>query len=114
MGLIQCPDCGNMVSDRAAACPSCGCPAEAIQEAYGGYEGGYQNEVEDYGNSNAGPGFLSSVLRTAAGVALGNKMTENRKRNYMDSPNCERAKTGRKSSCWGCGLGDYCTMHDKY
>lgn len=116
MGLIQCPDCGNMVSDRAAACPSCGCPAEAIHEAYGGYEGGCQNEVEDYGNSNSnsGPGFLSSVIRTAAGVALGNKLTENRKRNYMDSPNCERAKTGRKSSCWGCGLGDYCTMHDKY
>ena len=30
MGLIKCPDCGNMVSDRATACPSCGCPAEAF------------------------------------------------------------------------------------
>lgn len=30
MGLIKCPDCGNMVSDRAAACPSCGCPADAF------------------------------------------------------------------------------------
>lgn len=28
MGLIKCPDCGNMVSERAGACPSCGCPAE--------------------------------------------------------------------------------------
>ena len=114
MGLIQCPDCGNMVSDRAAACPSCGCPAEAIAEAYGmgGYDSSYENEPSYSGNS--GPGFLSSVIRTAAGVALGNKLTENKKRNYMDSPNCERAKTGRKSSCWGCGLGDYCTMHDKY
>lgn len=33
MGLIKCPDCGNMVSDRAAACPSCGCPADAFGEA---------------------------------------------------------------------------------
>ena len=30
MGLIACPDCGNMVSDRAAACPHCGCPADAF------------------------------------------------------------------------------------
>ena len=33
MGLIKCPDCGNMVSDRAAACPSCGCPADAFGSA---------------------------------------------------------------------------------
>ena len=33
MGLIKCPDCGHMVSDRAAACPSCGCPADAFGEA---------------------------------------------------------------------------------
>lgn len=26
MGLIQCPECGKMVSERAAACPECGCP----------------------------------------------------------------------------------------
>lgn len=24
MALIDCPDCGGRVSDRAAACPSCG------------------------------------------------------------------------------------------
>lgn len=120
MGLVQCPDCGNMVSDRAAACPSCGCPAEAIAEAYGmggyegQYEGGYEDSGDNGGGGSSGPGFLSSVLRTAAGVALGNKLSDSKKRNYMDSPNCERAKTGRKSSCWGCGLGDYCTMHDKY
>ncbi len=26
MALIKCPECGNQVSDKAAACPSCGCP----------------------------------------------------------------------------------------
>ncbi|MCR4775992.1 MAG: zinc ribbon domain-containing protein [Saccharofermentans sp.] len=30
MGLIKCPDCGNMVSERAEACPSCGCPVSAF------------------------------------------------------------------------------------
>ena len=113
MGLITCPDCGGMVSDRAAACPHCGCPAEAffenapseMQEYYG------EDDSVDYPHS---PGILSSVLKTAVGVAIGNKMTENAKQNYLGSPNCERAKTGRRSSCWGCGLADHCTMYGKY
>jgi hypothetical protein len=25
-GLIQCPDCGKSVSNRAVSCPNCGCP----------------------------------------------------------------------------------------
>ena len=113
MGLITCPDCGGMVSDRAAACPHCGCPAEAFfengpQEVEENYDDGYDDGYDH------GPGILSSVLKTAVGVALGNKMTENSKQNYMGSPNCERAKTGRRSSCWGCGLADHCTMHGKY
>lgn len=28
MGLVKCPDCGKMVSERVSACPACGCPAE--------------------------------------------------------------------------------------
>ena len=105
MGLIACPDCGNMVSDRAAACPHCGCPADAFRETE-------PQEYEEFYDSG-GPGILSSVLKTAVGVAIGNRLTENAKQNYMGSPNCERAKSGRKSSCWGCGLGDQCTMHGK-
>ena len=109
MGLITCPDCGGMVSDRAAACPHCGCPAEAFFENYE-----HAEPQEDYGDYGGGPGILSGILKTAVGVAVGNKMTENAKQNYMGSPNCERAKTGRRSSCWGCGLADQCTMHGKY
>lgn len=26
MALITCPDCGKQISDRAMACPNCGCP----------------------------------------------------------------------------------------
>lgn len=28
MALISCPECGHKVSDKAAVCPSCGCPVE--------------------------------------------------------------------------------------
>ncbi len=28
MGLVKCPDCEKMVSERVSACPNCGCPAE--------------------------------------------------------------------------------------
>lgn len=26
MALIKCPECGRQISDKAASCPSCGCP----------------------------------------------------------------------------------------
>lgn len=81
------------------------------------YEAQMQAQYESpssYESRDSSPGILSSVLTTAAGVALGNKASQKGKQNYMGSPNCERAKTGRHTSCWGCGLGDYCTMHDKY
>lgn len=28
--LIECPDCGRKVSDRAAACPDCACPVAEV------------------------------------------------------------------------------------
>ena len=31
--LLKCPDCGSMVSPKAAACPKCGCPADTIRRA---------------------------------------------------------------------------------
>ena len=30
MALLKCPDCGNMVSDRAPFCTKCGCPIDCI------------------------------------------------------------------------------------
>lgn len=33
MALITCPECGKQVSDRAAACPSCGCPLQETPPA---------------------------------------------------------------------------------
>ena len=32
--LITCPECGKQISDKAAACPGCGCPMEEITKYY--------------------------------------------------------------------------------
>ena len=26
MAIIKCPECGKEISDKASACPNCGCP----------------------------------------------------------------------------------------
>lgn len=31
MALMKCPDCNQLVSNRASHCPNCGCPIESIQ-----------------------------------------------------------------------------------
>lgn len=33
MALINCPECGRQVSDRAACCPDCGCPISSVPAA---------------------------------------------------------------------------------
>jgi hypothetical protein len=30
MALIECPDCGRKISDRAAVCPDCSCPVREV------------------------------------------------------------------------------------
>lgn len=32
MALIQCPECGKEISDKAASCPNCGCPIVVVKE----------------------------------------------------------------------------------
>lgn len=31
MSLIKCPECSKEISDRASACPNCGCPVAEMQ-----------------------------------------------------------------------------------
>lgn len=33
MALIKCPECGRNISDKANACPSCGCPKDYFSSA---------------------------------------------------------------------------------
>lgn len=109
MGLIQCIDCGNWVSDRATACPTCGCPAEAYNK-HRYYDD--QQSIE-HQNATESHSIIAGVAKTALGVALGNRLSQNSKMNYMNSANCERAKTGRVTTCFGCGLRNHCTMFNK-
>lgn len=30
--LINCPECGKQVSDKASNCPECGCPINVVQK----------------------------------------------------------------------------------
>ena len=32
MALITCPECGKKISDKAASCPDCGCPASEFKK----------------------------------------------------------------------------------
>lgn len=34
MALIQCPECGKELSDKARRCPHCGCPAKMSQQQF--------------------------------------------------------------------------------
>lgn len=36
MALIICPECGKTLSDKARACPSCGCPNDVFSDVTGG------------------------------------------------------------------------------
>lgn len=38
MALIKCSECGKEVSDKAAACPACGCPVEVVSKVPVSYE----------------------------------------------------------------------------
>lgn len=42
MALITCPECGKVFSDKAPACPNCGCPIEEI--LYGGEEESWDSD----------------------------------------------------------------------
>ena len=38
MALFQCPECGHQVSDKAVACPNCGCPVSCSPEEHYTFE----------------------------------------------------------------------------
>lgn len=47
MALINCPECGKEISDKAASCPNCGCPIEKtanVQESVEYYQGSTKRE----------------------------------------------------------------------
>lgn len=47
MSLINCPECGKIFSDKAAACPNCGCPIKVIEKGLINNTNKVQVEEED-------------------------------------------------------------------
>ncbi len=45
MPLIQCPECGNMISDKAVKCPKCGYPVGQVENSSPTH---FNNDGEDY------------------------------------------------------------------
>jgi len=47
MALVDCPECGNQISDRALMCPKCGFATSSLGTRYLGYE--YRSEATLFG-----------------------------------------------------------------
>lgn len=45
MALIKCPECGKEISDKASACPNCGCPSSEFKEKEANAAEGLQQPV---------------------------------------------------------------------
>ena len=45
MALINCSECGKEISDRAAACPNCGCPVNSNKEIFGASQESINNDI---------------------------------------------------------------------
>lgn len=50
MPMIRCADCGKSISDRAAACPNCGCPVGGSNNSSGNVA--FERRIEEYRVNN--------------------------------------------------------------
>ncbi|MFP4080867.1 MAG: hypothetical protein ACLFMW_07815 [Ectothiorhodospira sp.] len=48
MALIECPECGRQVSDKAPTCPGCGVPIAARQSAETVHDEGMEQPPQDH------------------------------------------------------------------
>lgn len=78
MALISCPECHREISDRASACPTCGCPVAsrsvppAVQVTHVRHEEvnrGFSKGI-DKGMEQLGTGSLKLILSVIAIVAI--------------------------------------------
>lgn len=64
MALIKCTECGKEFSDKATACPNCGCPTEAILENNSSIEELASSEANDEGDNKTVPTDLTNESKT--------------------------------------------------
>ena len=65
MALISCKECSNKISDKAVACPSCGCPTDGSVITIP------RSDYQASSNSSSSSGGCSTVLGGIAMIAGG-------------------------------------------
>lgn len=74
MALIKCSECNNQISDKAAACPQCGCPIAVVQKGVSVYDypstTGLKSSNDQSNNINHSKGVGSEDEVTFGGCLL--------------------------------------------
>lgn len=72
----------------------------------------YSSQPSDAGGGGRGESFLGSVVKTAAGVYIGNKISQpkkNAKKDLFGTAACQRMRKNSMQTCTGCPARDRCT-----
>lgn len=66
VALIECPECGKQVSDKAGSCPNCGCPIEDLSTSG-------QVRIQIPSTQQIQPGLVGALSSKAAVVKSGSE-----------------------------------------
>lgn len=104
MALMQCPECGGQVSDRAAACQHCGCPIQKLPQTEvtsqperkespllkpADLPSGGRNYMSDPSEKKDRRGLVIAIVIAAilAAVAIAMTLSDNNEKNALHSEN---------------------------
>lgn len=95
MALIKCPECGNMISDKAQRCPKCGCP---VWQGMASSPNRIVNNggVDYYPEKSYSRKWLYAVIGLLAAVLVGGGIVAYNKLSY-DNENSAAATTDSTS-----------------
>lgn len=104
MALIKCPECGKEISDKASACPNCGCPSSEWSKSNKSDDGGADVESERClycGSENIGEdGYCENCgMKLDPSYQQGHAITAK----TTDKNTFDESKTRKTSRCVRCG-----------
>lgn len=67
MSLIQCPECGREISDKASSCPNCGCPIKSTESSR-------EVRIQIPNTQNISGGWVGLLSSKNAAVKAGDKV----------------------------------------
>lgn len=93
MALIECPECGKKFSDKAYACPNCGCPIEKISSGSSIWVENKKDVNKNYYRFSTKIGIcgIIALLVVIAFFATSNFRKYNQAIAYMENENYEMA-----------------------